>query len=237
MMAAVTEAWSRAGGVLTVKVAVAVRAEGRGLLASGRHKLRMLGAEKGLEGQSEPDEPANVLNPNGGDHEVSWTRRTPEGNRLALAGRSGAGGGDGLMVYAWVGDVGRFRSARELGSYAGLVPSVRQSGEKQVLGGITKMGSPQLRSVLVQAGHVLLWRCQSEESAPLKAIALRVQTARARRKIAVVAAARHILRIAYYVLRDGTTYDPARLRPAPAKDEAAADTAAPTTREAPMPAA
>lgn len=34
-----------------------------------------------------------------------------------------------LMVYAWVGDVGRFRSARELGSYAGLVPSVRQSGE------------------------------------------------------------------------------------------------------------
>ena len=111
-----------------------------------------------------------------------------------------------LMVYAWVGDARRFRNARELGSYAGLVPSVRQSGEKQTLGGITKMGSPQLRSVLVQAGHVLLWRCQSEESAPLKAIAERVQTARARRKIAVIAAARHILRIAYYVMRDGITY-------------------------------
>jgi transposase len=141
-----------------------------------------------------------------------------------------------LMVYAWVGDARRFRNARELGSYAGLVPSVRQSGEKQTLGGITKMGSPQLRSVLVQAGHVLLWRCQSEESAPLKAIAERVQTARARRKIAVVAAARHILRIAYYVLRDGTTYDPTRLRPAPAKGQAAADSAA-TTGEVSIPAA
>jgi len=40
---------------------------------------------------------------------------------------------------------------------------------------------------------------------------MRVHTARKRRKIAVIAAARHILRIAYYVLRDGTVYDPARL--------------------------
>ena len=79
------------------------------------------------------------------------------------------------------------------------------------------MGSPQLRSALVQSGHVLLFRCQSELSAPLKAIAERVHTARARRKIAVVAAARHILRIAFYVLRDGTNYDPTRLRPAPSK--------------------
>ena len=122
-----------------------------------------------------------------------------------------------LMIYAWVGDVTRFRSARELASYAGLVPSVSQSGESQTLGRITRMGSPQLRSTLVQSGHVLLFRCQSELSAPLKAIAERVQTARARRKIAVVAAARHILRIAYYVLRDGTNYDPTRLRPAPIK--------------------
>jgi hypothetical protein len=47
---------------------------------------------------------------------------------------------------------------------------------------------------------------------PLKALPLRVQTSRGRRKIAVVAAARHILRIAYYVMRDGTTYDPTRIR-------------------------
>ena len=68
-----------------------------------------------------------------------------------------------------------------------------------------------MRSVLVQAGHVLLWRCKKEESAPLRAIAERVHVARGRRKIAIVAAARHLLRISYYILRDGTMYDPSRL--------------------------
>jgi hypothetical protein len=38
----------------------------------------------------------------------------------------------------------------------------------------------------------------------------------------VVAAARHILRIAFYVLRDGTTYDPTRLRSAVVKEDAIA---------------
>jgi transposase len=125
-----------------------------------------------------------------------------------------------VTIYAWVGDVSRFPSARKLASYAGLVPSVWQSGESQRSGGITKEGSSSLRRILTQAGHVLLWCCNSEAAAPLKAIAMRVNTSRGRRKIAVVAAARHILRIAYYVLRDGTPYDPARLK-APEPDTTA----------------
>jgi transposase len=32
-------------------------------------------------------------------------------------------------IYAWVGDVRRFRNARLLSSYAGLAPSVHQSGD------------------------------------------------------------------------------------------------------------
>jgi len=116
------------------------------------------------------------------------------------------------VIYATVGDVTRFRNASHLASYAGLVPSVHQSGQSQSYGGITKEGASGLRKVLVQAGHVLLFRCRSEQAAPLKAIAERVHTARARRKIAVVAAARHILRLAYYVLRDGTEYNPKLLR-------------------------
>jgi len=111
-------------------------------------------------------------------------------------------------IYATVGDVTRFPNASELGSYAGLVPSVNQSGASPSTGRVTKEGSHSLRRVLVQAGHVLLFRCRSEQAAPLKAIAARIHTARARRKIAVVAAARHILRLAYYVLRDGTNYNP-----------------------------
>lgn len=127
-----------------------------------------------------------------------------------------------LAIYAGVGDIGRFRSARLLTAYAGLVPSVRQSGESTRTGGITKDGSTALRSVLVQAGHVLLFRCDSVEALPLRRLAQRVHTARVRRKIAVVAAARFILRTAFYVLRDGTSYDPKRLRGAVEEDANAA---------------
>ncbi|HMB89256.1 MAG TPA: IS110 family transposase [Rhodothermales bacterium] len=116
-----------------------------------------------------------------------------------------------LTLYATIGDISRFKSARELCSYAGLVPSVRQSGNHQTLGHVTKEGSPRLRSILVQAGHSLLWRCKSDQSLPLKALAQRVHTSRQRRKIAIVAAGRYILRTAYYVMRDGTAYDPSKL--------------------------
>jgi transposase len=115
-------------------------------------------------------------------------------------------------IYAWVGDVRRFPDAKALAAYAGLVPSVRQSGDAQRLGSITKAGSKALRSTLVQAAHVRMHRCRGADAIPLQAIGARVHTSRGRRKIATVALARHLLRIAYYVLRDGTVYDPKRLR-------------------------
>lgn len=64
----------------------------------------------------------------------------------------------------------------------------------------------------MQSAHVLTNRCRTAEARPLQEIGQRVRTSRGRRKIATVALARHLLRIAYYVLRDGTTYDAKRLR-------------------------
>jgi transposase len=124
--------------------------------------------------------------------------------------------GVGILVatalYAWVGDVRRFPTAKKLAAYAGLVPTVRQSGGAIHVGGITKQGAPALRAGLVQASHILLARCRRAEAVPLQTIGLRIRGSRGRRKIAVVALARHLLRIAYYILRDGTTYDAVRLR-------------------------
>jgi transposase len=115
-------------------------------------------------------------------------------------------------IYAWVGDVRRFPNAKALASYAGLVPSVRQSAASQRFGPITKEGSNALRATLVQAAHVVMNCCRTAGARPLQAIGARVQTSRRRRKIAAVALARHLLRVGYCILRDGTTYDPARLR-------------------------
>jgi transposase len=115
-------------------------------------------------------------------------------------------------IYAAVGDVSRFPNAKSLCAYAGLVPTVRQSGGSAGHGRITKEGSKPLRATLVQAAHIAASRCQGDAVEPLRAIYTRIRGTRGRRKIAIVALARHLLRIAYYVLRDGTVYDASRLR-------------------------
>jgi transposase len=117
-------------------------------------------------------------------------------------------------IYAVVGDIGRFRNARALCAYAGLVPTVRQSGERDGLGSITKEGSPYLRAALVQAAHVVT-RLKGEKAAAFQATYARVRGSRGRRKIAIVAVARHLLRISYYVWRDEQPYDRSRHKAVP----------------------
>ena len=56
-----------------------------------------------------------------------------------------------LIIYAEIGDIDRFKSKRAFCSYTGLVPIVRESGEKRYTGSITKMGSRALRTVLIEA--------------------------------------------------------------------------------------
>src|SRR5262249_56213893 len=105
--------------------------------------------------------------------------------------------------------LGRSQSFRLLRNK--LVPSVRQSGDTVQLGRITKQGTPLLRATVVQAAHVLLSRCRGPAPTPLHAIGLRIRGIRGRRKIAVVVVARHLVRIAFSILRAGTTYDAGRL--------------------------
>jgi len=53
-----------------------------------------------------------------------------------------------LAVVGEVGDFRRFPTAKHLASWAGLAPSVRQSGDRARTGHITKKGSPLLRWIL-----------------------------------------------------------------------------------------
>lgn len=92
-----------------------------------------------------------------------------------------------------------------------LVPSIRQTGETAHYGRITKAGSPELRRVLVQAAHAVV-QSPRPAVAPLKIFFLRVYRNRGRKKVATVALAHLLLKIASRVWRDGTDYDPTRLR-------------------------
>ena len=49
------------------------------------------------------------------------------------------------VIVSELGDVGRFHSAKAVCAYAGLVPGMRQSGDKRKELPITKAGSPLLR--------------------------------------------------------------------------------------------
>lgn len=51
---------------------------------------------------------------------------------------------------AEIGDLSRFRTARELMGYLGLVPSERSTGDKVKRGGITKAGNRRARRILVE---------------------------------------------------------------------------------------
>ena len=57
----------------------------------------------------------------------------------------------GVCLVAELHDFRRFRSARELMSYVGLVPSECSSGERERRGGITKTGNRHVRRLLVEA--------------------------------------------------------------------------------------
>lgn len=61
-----------------------------------------------------------------------------------------------LLITSEIGDYRRFSSSRKLCSFAGLVPSVSSSGGKTRMGSITKIGSKNLRFVLLQSvNHVI----------------------------------------------------------------------------------
>jgi len=115
-----------------------------------------------------------------------------------------------LTFLAAVDDVKRFRSSRKLVGYSGLAPTVRSSGERTEYGSISRAGRRELRAVWVQVAH-LVAADTSRATQPLRTWFNRVARRRGK-KTAIVALARRLLVIAYHLLRDGTVYEPARLK-------------------------
>ena len=74
------------------------------------------------------------------DDEVVKLIRTIPGSGLITA----------ATIRAYLDDIRRFASAKQLASYAGLVPWVQNSAEREHHGRITKRGPNELRTALVQ---------------------------------------------------------------------------------------
>jgi transposase len=59
----------------------------------------------------------------------------------------------GSTIAAEIGDIARFPTAAKLVGYTGLCPRVRQSGEVDRRGALSKHGPPYLRWALIEAAH------------------------------------------------------------------------------------
>jgi transposase len=110
-----------------------------------------------------------------------------------------------LTVLAVFSDVRRFPTAKHAASYAGLVPSTFNSGERVQHGHITHRGSAELRSMLCEAAHHA-----GRRSSPLYPCFIHLCVRRCY-KMAVVAVAHRLCRILYAILRDGATFNLAEL--------------------------
>jgi transposase len=109
---------------------------------------------------------------------------------------SGVGPTFAAVFVAEIGDVSRFSRPEKLCCWAGLTPRHRESDTTVHRGPITKQGSKLVRWAAIEA-------CQrTRPGSKLAADRARIITARGR-NIGVVAAARRLLTLVYYGLRDG----------------------------------
>ncbi len=102
----------------------------------------------------------------------------------------------GAVFVAEIGDVTRFPTARHLASWAGLTPSHHESDTTVRRGHITKQGSRLVRWAAVEAVQ------RQRGPTPVRAHHHRVADRRGK-NIGRVAAARKLLTLVYYGLRDG----------------------------------
>lgn len=107
-------------------------------------------------------------------------------------------------LVASVGDPSGFSGPRQFAAFLGLVPRQNSSGGKTRLGRISKMGNAYLRKLLVVGAHAALYR-RARHSDPLRCWAGKLMATKPF-KLVAVALANKLARIAFAVMKTGTTY-------------------------------
>lgn len=115
----------------------------------------------------------------------------------------GIGAITAATIKALVPDPGGFKSARHFAAWLGLTPRQHSSGGKERMGRISKMGNPELRSLLVLGATSVLRIARKDDRARpwLKAL-----IARRPYKVAAVALANKTARIVWALLNKGGIY-------------------------------
>jgi transposase len=144
-------------------------------------------------------------------HIHAWHRSREESSRLEEI--PGIGPIVATALVAEVGDWKAFPSGRNLAAWIGLVPKQHSTGGKDRLGGISKQGNRYLRWLLV-AGAMAVIR-YARRHGTKRAWLIRLMGRRPI-KVAAVALANKIARVAWAVMVRGERFSEAKLQPAAA---------------------
>ncbi len=106
----------------------------------------------------------------------------------------------GMTVLAAIGDIARFETPKALASYSGLTPGVEQSGVKLRGKSITKEGRREFRWAMVEVAQ------RAVKADPHWKRLFSELERRMHRNQAIVAVARHLLMVVWYVLSQGKSY-------------------------------
>jgi transposase len=129
---------------------------------------------------------------------MAEAQRRPEAVRLMT--HPGVGPNTALGMVLTLGPVERFRTAKQVSSYLGLIPREHSSGGRQRLGHISKQGNSLMRFLLVEAGQTAARR---DEGLRRRYLRWSLRIGRSKAKVAV---ARTLATRLYWMLRQGKCY-------------------------------
>ncbi|GLR79127.1 IS110 family transposase (plasmid) [Azospirillum oryzae] len=133
---------------------------------------------------------------------LAWHRTTEASRNLATI--PGIGPITASVLAATVTDPSAFKNGRHLAAWLGLVPRQNSSGGKDRLGGITKAGDRSIRRLLVMGATTVIRYARSK--APGEGEWLKGLLARKPARLASIALANKMARIAWAVLSRGDVY-------------------------------
>ena len=119
-----------------------------------------------------------------------------------LTSIKGMGDKTAWAILAYMGDVSLFNNAKQISSYAGLNPSIEQSGSSINRSRLSKMGCARLRKSLYMPALVAV-----RYNPLMMALYDRLQAKGKPKKVALVAVMRKLLVLAYGVLKSGKPFD------------------------------
>ena len=135
---------------------------------------------------------------------IAWHKASEVSRRLATI--PGLGPLSASAIAATVGDASQFKSGRELAAWVGLTPKQNSSGGKERFGGISRQGNAYLRRMLV-LGATGQMRGDRSHKAP-GGTWFSSLTGRKPPKVAIVALANKMARVAWAVILKQRDYQP-----------------------------